>query len=164
MTAMYNEFGDYMKPDLVRQLLIYIDDNIYAKISLEELSRIFYYNKDYIMRIFKKKLGITIVDYLNKKRIYLSLNELKETDDYILKVALKHGFTSQEYYTEIFNKVMGVNPNTYRKFTKNHPSITEEELFTIRKNLTETKYQLDQIEKYKKTISKETVKRLTRYR
>ena len=83
---------------------------------------------------------------------------------HILKVALKHGFTSQEYYTEIFNKVMGVNPNTYRKFTKNHPSITEEELFTIRKNLTETKYQLDQIEKYKKTISKETVKRLTRYR
>ena len=152
-----------MKNNIVRQLLNYIDDNIYAKITMEELSRIFYFNKDYIMRAFKKELGITIIDYINKKRVYSSLTELKETEDYILKVALKHGFTSQEYYTEIYNKVMGVNPNAYRKFTRNHPSITEEETNTIRKNLTDIKYQLDQINKYKDNVSKETVKKLSRY-
>ena len=152
-----------MKNNLVRQLLNYIDDNIYAKITMEELSRIFYFNKDYIMRAFKKELGITIIDYINKKRVYSSLTELKETEDYILKVALKHGFTSQEYYTEIFNKVMGVNPNSYRKFTRNHPSITEKETNIIRKNLTDIKYQLDQINKCKDNVSKETVKKLSRY-
>ena len=155
--------GDSMGNDLVRNILNYIDENIYAKITMEELSRIFYFNKDYIMRIFKKELEITIVDYINKKRIYSSLEELKETDDYILKVALRHGFTSQEYYTEIFSKIMGVNPNTYRKFTKNHPSVTEEETSIIRKNLTDIKYQLDKIHKYKQNIPKETIKRLTRY-
>ena len=155
--------GDSMGNDLVRNVLNYIDENIYAKITMEELSRIFYFNKDYIMRIFKKELEITIVDYINKKRIYSSLEELKETDDYILKVALRHGFTSQEYYTEIFSKIMGVNPNTYRKFTKNHPSVTEEETSIIRKNLTDIKYQLDKIHKYKHNIPKETIKRLTRY-
>ena len=152
-----------MNNSLVRQLLTYIDENIYAKISMEELSRLFYFNKDYIMRSFKKKLNITIIDYMNRKRIYNSLAELKDTQDSILKVALMHGFTSQEYYTEIFIKVMGVNPNTYRKFTKNHPSLTENNVNTIRKNLTELKYLLDQITYYKQNVPKETTKRLSRY-
>lgn len=152
-----------MKNDITRQVLTYIDDNIYAKISLEELARIFYFNKDYIMRSFKKELGITIIDYMNKKRIYQSLEELQTTNDSILKVALEHGFTSQEYFTEIFNKIMGVNPLNYRKFTKNHPSLSEEEYNIIRKNLTNIKYQLDYIKKYKENVPRETVKKLSRY-
>ena len=100
---------------------------------------------------------------MNKRKIYNSLNELKDTEDSILKVALMHGFTSQEYFTEIFIKVMGVNPNTYRKFTKNHPSLTEDNINTIRKNLTDLRYQLDQITKYKQNVSSETVKKLSRY-
>lgn len=155
--------GESMGNDLIKNILKYIDENLYAKITLEDLSRIYYFNKDYIMRMFKKELGMTIIDYLNKKRVYNSLKELAETDDYILKVALNHGFTSQEYYTEIFTKVMGVNPNAYRKFTHNHPSITEEESNVIRKNLTDIKYQLDQIQKYREVSGLETIKRLTRY-
>lgn len=153
-----------MNNSLVRQLLNYIDDNIYAKISMDELSRIFYFNKDYIMRLFKKELNTTIIDYINKRRIYSSLESLKNTQDSILKIALMHGFTSQEYYTEMFIKIMGVNPNTYRKFTKNNPSLSEEELSIVRKNLTELKYLLDQITNYKQFVPKETVKRLSRYR
>ncbi len=152
-----------MNNQIVVDILNYLDDNIYAKITLEELSRIFYFNKDYIMRIFKKELNITIVDYLNKRRIYNSLEELETTEDSILKVALQHGFTSQEYYTEIFNKIMGVNPLSYRKFTKNNPTITEEETIKIRKNLTDIKYQLDQISKYKEVIPSKSVIKLTRY-
>ncbi len=152
-----------MNHSLIRQILTYIDENIYAKISMDELSRVFYFNKDYIMRLFKKELNMTIIDYMNRRRIYNSLGDLKETQDSILKIALMHGFTSQEYYSEIFIKIMGVNPITYRKFTKNNPSLSEESIKTIRKNLTELKYQLDQITNYKQSISKETVKQLSRY-
>ena len=152
-----------MKNNIVRQLLQYLDNNIYAKVSMDDLSRIFYFNKDYLMRVFKKELNCTIIDYMNKTRIYHSLKELKETDDMILKVALKHGFTSQEYYTEIFRKNMGVKPLTYRKFTKNNPSVTAEEVNCIRKNLTNLKYELDQIQKYKANVPKETIKVLSKY-
>ena len=40
--------------DLVINLLNYIDNNINKKITMDELSHIFYFNKDYLMRIFKK--------------------------------------------------------------------------------------------------------------
>lgn len=130
---------------------------------MDELSRLFYFNKDYIMRTFKKELGITIIDYINKKRIYNSLEELQNTDDMMLKVALKHGYTSQEYYSEIFSKYMGVNPLTYRKFTKVNTTIKYEEIELIRKNLVELRYQLDNIQKYRSNVPKETKKVLSRY-
>lgn len=159
----YNLLGDSMSNDLIRRLLIYIDNNIYSKISIEDLARIFYFNKDYIMRLFKKEIGCTIIDYICRKRIYLSLEELRTTDDYILKIALKHGFTSQEYYCEQFTKVLGVNPNTYRKFTKNNPSVSYEEIELIRRNLTELQYKLQIIEKYKNSTYKETIKKLSMF-
>ena len=130
---------------------------------MDELSRLFYFNKDYIMRTFKKELGITIIDYINKKRIYNSLEELQNTDDMMLKVALKHGYASQEYYSEIFSKYMGVNPLTYRKFTKVNTTIKYEEIELIRKNLVELRYQLDNIQKYRSNVPKETKKVLSRY-
>ena len=148
---------------LILDILDYIDNNLYKRISMDELSNIFYFNKDYIMRTFKKELGLTIIDYINKKRIYNSLDELHHTDDMMLKVALKHGYTSQEYYSEIFSKYMGVNPLTYRKFTKNNPSIKYEEIELIRKNLVELKYQLEKIKQYRHNIPKETRKLLSRF-
>ena len=149
--------------ELVLKILDYIDNNLYKKITMDELSRVFFFNKDYIMRIFKKELGMTIIDYINRKRIYNSLEELKTTDDMMLKVALKHGYVSQEYFSEIFSKYMGVNPLTYRKFTKVNTTISYEDISLIRKNLVELKYQLDKIEKYRNNIEQENTKVLSRF-
>ena len=149
--------------NLIIKVLEYIDNNIYKKITIDELSRIFYFNKDYIMRKFKKELGITIIDYINKRRIYNSLEEIRTTDDMILKVSIKHGFLSQEYFTETFTKIIGVNPLTFKKFTKLNTSISYEEIEIIRKNLTELKYQLKKIDNYKQSIPQETVKKLSKY-
>ena len=149
--------------ELVLKILDYIDNNLYKKITMDELSRVFFFNKDYIMRIFKKELGMTIIDYINRKRIYNSLEELKTTDDMMLKVALKHGYVSQEYFSEIFSKYMGVNPLTYRKFTKINNTIDYDDIIKIRKNLVELKYQLDKIEKYRNNIEQENTKVLSRF-
>ena len=148
---------------LVIDILNYIDNNLYKKITMDELSNIFFFNKDYIMRTFKKELNLTIIEYINKKRIYNSLDELHNTNDMMLKVALKHGYTSQEYYSELFSKYMGVNPLTYRKFTKSNTTIKYKEIELIRKNLIDLKYQLDNIDHYKNNIPKETKKVLSKY-
>ena len=50
-----------MSNELIIKILNYIDECLYTKISIDELSSIYYFNKDYIMRLFKKELGITII-------------------------------------------------------------------------------------------------------
>ena len=146
--------------ELVVKILNYIDDNLYKRITMDEISSIFYFNKDYLMRIFKKELDITIMDYINKRRIYNSLDLLKHSDDLVIKIALNSGYSSLEYYSETFTKVLGVSPLTYRKFTRVNSQISDEELNIIREKLPEISLLLKRIDIYKNNIKRSEVKKI----
>ncbi len=91
----YNVAGDILKQKkLIIDIINYIDSNIYTKISIDNISNEFFFNKDYIMRLFKRELGITINQYINYKRIYLSLNSIENSNDSILYIALNYVFYS----------------------------------------------------------------------
>ena len=149
--------------DLIVNILKYIDENLYSKISIEELSYKFFFNKDYIMRLFKKETGMTIINYINKKRIYNSLVSLRETSDSILKIGLLYGYTSLEYYSETFNNVLGVSPKIYRNLYK-RKQIKEIDIETIRINIANLTYELRKIDTYKENIKKEETKALSLFK
>ena len=146
--------------ELVVKMLNYIDDNLYKRITMDEISSIFYFNKDYLMRVFKKELDITIMDYINKRRIYNSLELLKNTDDLVIKIALNSGYSSLEYYSETFTKILGVSPLTYRKFTKVNSQISDKELEIIRTRLPDISSLLKRIDIYKNNIKRSEVKKI----
>ena len=89
-----------------------------------------------IMKRFKKEIGKSIHDYINIIRIFNSLDYYKY-DNYILSIALKNGFNSIEYYSEIFKKVIGVNPQKYKKFINRSLGIIESDIDIIIKNINE---------------------------
>lgn len=146
---------------LIVDILIYIDENINKKITMDEISKTFYFNKDYIMRLFKKELNITITDYINRRRIYNSLDSIKNTDYMMIKVALNNGFFSQEYFCETFTKVIGENPLCYRKFTKTGSFVTEEEHNNIRKGLVHLNCLINKIDLYKSNLPTCEVKKFS---
>ncbi len=149
---------------LIIDILNYIDNNIYKKITIKELSRIFYFNKDYIMRLFKREIGMTIFEYINNKKIYLSLPTYKEKEYSILKIAIKHGFESQEYYSEMFKNVMGVKPYSYKKFTKVTTDLSFDTIYLITENLVRLKMFFNKVDEYKNSIPQETVKKLSLFK
>ena len=153
-----------LQKKLVIKILDYLDSHLYVKISINELSNTFHYNKDYIMRIFKKELNITIIDYINYRKIYNSLESIKYNDYSILKIATINGFSSLEYYSETFKKIIGVSPTIYRKFINYDKSISIKECTTISNNLVNIKYTLDTINKYKTIINKKTSLKLSLFK
>lgn len=116
--------------NLVCDILEYINRNINKEITTDELVNRFYYDKTYIMKRFKKEIGKSIHDYINSIRILNSL-EYYKYDNYILSIALKNGFASIEYYSEIFKKVIGVNPLKYKKFINRNIDINNKEIDII---------------------------------
>ena len=105
-----------MKQDeLVSYIIDDINSNLNRFVSIDELADCFGYEKSYIMKTFKKKIGITIKSYSNNRRILNSLKYL-QGDQSLLKIALNNGFNSLEYYSEMFSKEVGVSPSTYRKY------------------------------------------------
>ncbi len=120
--------------NLVCDIIEYINNNINKDITIDELANRFYFNKTYIMKRFKKEIGVKIHDYINISRILNSLGYY-QYDNYILSIALKNGFTSIEYYSEIFKKVLGVNPQKYKKFINRSFDINESDINNIIYNI-----------------------------
>ncbi len=134
--------------EIVISIIKYLDTNIYEKISIDDLSNTLNYNKDYLMRLFKRELDITIFEYINKKRIYNSLNEYSSDKVSILKIALSYGFYSQEYYSEIFHKTIGVSPTTYHKYKHHNRYISYRSANKINDNLAFLEYKFRSINNY----------------
>ena len=148
--------------DLVIKILNYIDNNLYKKISIEELSDLFHYNKDYIMRLFKREIGYTITNYINCKRIYNSLHSFIYNDISILNISINYGFYSQEYYSEIFHKIIGVSPTTYNKFINYRSFVSIKDTNTIQKRIAKLDYDFRRINNYINNVPpKSTVKVLS---
>lgn len=105
--------------NLICDILEYIDKFLYTKITIEDLEHTFFYNRYYIMKLFKKEIGITIFDYINKLRINGSINCLTNTNDLMIKIAINNGFYSLEYFSEIFKKEIGISPKQYKKAISN---------------------------------------------
>lgn len=119
--------------DLICNIIEYLNNNINKEITIDELSVLFYFNKTYIMKRFKKELNISIHEYINTIRIYNSLPYFKE-DNYILSIAFKNGFNSLEYYSETFKKNIGVSPIIYKKYLS-YKNITDKEEEKILNNI-----------------------------
>lgn len=148
--------------DLVIKILNYIDNNLYKKISIEELSDLFHYNKDYIMRLFKREIGYTITNYINCKRIYNSLHSFIYNDISILNISINYGFYSQEYYSEIFHKIIGVSPTTYNKFINYRSFVSIKDTNTIQKRIAKLDYDFRRINNYINNVPpKSTIKVLS---
>lgn len=100
---------------LVLNILEFIDNNLYEEINIDMLAQSFNYDKFYIMKSFKRELGVSIVTYINYLKVIRSLS-FYSNDDSILKIALCNGFNSLEYYSEIFKTFLGVSPIAYKKY------------------------------------------------
>ena len=136
--------------ELVCDILDYIDINVNRKISIEDIALKFFYNRYYIMKLFKRELGISINNYINYIRIENSLEEFYNSNYSITRIALNNGFYSLEYYSEVFSKIIGVSPRVYLNYCKSRFSISYEELDIISSNLILIKNVIDNANKYRK--------------
>lgn len=102
-------------PEKLNAIIRYINANYFNDISLETLSREFYFHPVYISTLIKKHLGITFSEYLNKVRIQKSIHLLKNSTYSITDVSTICGFNSANHYCKIFKTYMNVSPSQFRK-------------------------------------------------
>ena len=124
--------------DLICEIIKYLNSNINNKIAISDIEKKFHYNRYYIMKLFKKEIGLSIIEYINSIRIYNSLKQMKSTNNKLINIAYNNGFYSIEYFSEIFKKNVGVKPAVAKKFFntyKNVNIIDEKKIITSFSNL-----------------------------
>ena len=93
----------------------YIDQHLAEELSVRDLAAASYISADHLTRLFKKKYGMTVSEYIQDKRIRLAGELLKQGDATISMVANTVGYGNYSYFTEQFKRHFGVTPREYQK-------------------------------------------------
>lgn len=98
---------------LYRQLEEYIEENLEKDLSLEKLSNIFYTSKYHIAHIFKDNIGLSIHQYITKKRLNLCKEAISGGTS-ITDAYHRFGFGDYSSFFRAFKKEYGISPKDYR--------------------------------------------------
>jgi len=120
---------------IICEIINYIDINLNSKITIDDIQKRVFYNKFYVIKLFKSEVGYTIFDYINHLRIYNSIYDISNTDKSFTRIAFDNGFYSLEYFSETFRRVVGVSPRVYKKYLNYNNDLDEETIFLVRENL-----------------------------
>lgn len=108
-----NESKQRHSVDLIKK---YVDDHFTEyNFSLETMSRDLSYNKKYISYLFKKHIGVGIIEYLNTIRIQNACAMMKQGFTSVNDIADRCGYSDAQYFSKIFKTKMGVVPTQYIK-------------------------------------------------
>ena len=135
---------------LVCDLINYIESNLYSKIDINTLSYKFSYNRYYLMKTFKRELGLSIIDYINHLRIYNSIIQIQSTDYSFTRIAINCGFSSLEYFSETFHKVMGVSAKEYKFYINKRYLPKQEKVSILLNSWFDLQSLYERVDKYKK--------------
>ncbi|MCR1951983.1 AraC family transcriptional regulator [Clostridium sp. DSM 100503] len=92
----------------------YIDSHYAQNITLDFLSDLSYMNKYHLVHTFTKQIGISPINYVINKRIQEAKNLLATTGYSIRDIASIVGFGNSSYFSQMFKKVTGISPKSYR--------------------------------------------------
>ena len=102
----------------VYSVIRYIDDTIFDVHRVSEVAAALNYNMSYISDLFKKKMGMTMQQYINNKRIEKALELLKYGKLSITQVANRLNYSSVQSFCRAFSRVMKTSPAQYLKTHK----------------------------------------------
>ncbi|MBQ8297418.1 MAG: helix-turn-helix domain-containing protein [Ruminococcus sp.] len=101
-------------PKQIVVCLDYIYDNLHTKITLERLAEIAGLSTSYLSKLFHKEVGVTVSQYITRKRIEAAENMLKYSDYSCIEISNYLCFSSESHFIQVFRKHTGFTPKCYR--------------------------------------------------
>jgi len=116
--------------EMVQRMVDWLEDHLTESPILLKMSEQLGYSPYYCSRQFNQYTGMTLRDYVWTRRISRAALELRDTDQRVLDIAVKYGFSSQEAFTRAFHKAFGMTPAAYRKTPRPIPLSIRQEVFS----------------------------------
>ncbi|MCM1578792.1 MAG: AraC family transcriptional regulator [Ruminococcus sp.] len=101
--------------EAIQKMIDCIEDNLCENPSLRQMSERIGYSPYYCSVRFHEITGMTIRSYTAGRRLCLAALALRDTDERIIDIAVRCGYSSQEALTRAFRAAFGCTPAAYRK-------------------------------------------------
>lgn len=100
---------------LIQKILTLVDTDLTSDLTLNSLATNLNVNSSYLSTLFKKETGVTLTEYVNRKRIEHAILLLNTTNMQIQTIAQHCGISDVNYFTKLFKKQIGKTPKEYRE-------------------------------------------------
>lgn len=99
---------------LILEVGNYIEENLENQLFVEDIAKHVSLSASRLHHIFKYETGISILKYINKKRLSKA-KELLKTGDLIVNIYIKCGFQDYTSFFRAFKKEYEITPKEYQK-------------------------------------------------
>lgn len=104
--------------DIIQQAAKYISEHYHESITLEDVASIVHMEKTYFSKRFKALIGTGFLEYLTQTRLCAARELLIKTELSIGEISDTCGFSSSNYFGDVFRRYYGISPTNYRKGTQ----------------------------------------------
>lgn len=102
----------------IEQAKKYIDTHVYSPISRSQVAESVHLSPEYLSRIFKKELGISLIEYITQTKLNTAKGLLAHSDMSISQISDRLGYGNFAYFSQLFRVSFGVTPSEFRRSTK----------------------------------------------
>jgi AraC family transcriptional regulator len=111
----------------MNKALKYIEENLTNDIDYKEVAKIALCSEYHFKRMFSLLSGISLSEYIRRRRLSASALELNNSDIKVIDLAIKYGYNSPDSFTRAFQSVHGITPTEARnngQLLKAYPPMT----------------------------------------
>lgn len=94
--------------------LSYIEENLTGDIDFKKVARLACCSEYHFKRMFSFLAGITLSEYIRRRRLTLAAFELNNSSIRIIDAAVKYGYSSADSFTRAFQGLHGITPSEAR--------------------------------------------------
>lgn len=111
----------------LNQAVSYIEEHIMEEIDYQELAQTACCSVYHFQRMFTYMAGVSLSEYIRRRRMSLAAVDLQDGDQRILDISLKYGYSSPTAFNRAFQSVHGLAPSAVKKggvSVKSFPPVT----------------------------------------
>ena len=92
----------------------YLTENMYEKITIEQIAAKFHVSGTVIKNAFKAVFGVSFYAYIKTQKMESAAYMLEYTDKSVIEIANAHGYDNASKFAGAFRSVKGMAPGEYR--------------------------------------------------
>jgi YesN/AraC family two-component response regulator len=109
-----------MEHHLVNSVIQLLNDNVYGKISVDEICRKLNYSKTYVSKIFVNNCGYTIIEYYTRLKIKEAKKLIRKKAYSFTEISNMLCYNNPHYFSRVFKRTVNMTPREYLQSVNIH--------------------------------------------
>lgn len=126
----------------MQNALAFIEQNLTGELSIKEAAAKAHVSEFHFRHIFTELYGLTVGEYIRKRRLTLAARELSGGAARVVDVAVKYGYDSPDSFARAFERFHGSTPSAAKKRKAKLRSLAPLEVHLLQENRAVTEYEI----------------------